>query len=860
MTLLGATQRRAEELFQAHRLEVVVRTDRLFAGLLAVEWIVGIAAALWISPRTWAGESFSPHIHVWAAIFLGGASALLPIILALSRPGAPLTRHTIAVGQMLMASLAIHLTGGRIETHFLIFGSLAFLAFYRDWRVLISASLVVALDHWLRGVYLPQSVYGVFVASAWRWAEHAGWVIFEDVFLVVSCIQGSREMWDIAQKRAQLESTKELVEGAVIERTGELRASEERFRSLSSSAPVGIFLTDPQGRCLYANAKWERISGQPLEATLGEGWTKIIHPDDLRVVTDSWSRAVGSGGDFSLEYRIVTPDGVKWIHVLSAPLRSDIGEITGYAGTVEDITQRKMADEERARLIGQIEQQRTRLNNIVENVAGVVWEAHGHPNSPEQQFTFVSKYAEKMLGYEVARWLSSPNFWLEIVHSEDRERIETEARAIYENAREGALAFRWLASDGRVVWVEMHLVVMFDAADRPYGLRGIAIDVSEHRQLETQLERAHRLSSLGRLAATIAHEINNVLMGIQPFAEIIQRRTADQPDLHKAGTHIIRSIQRGKRITQEILRFTQPNVPVFKSIVLANWVKEFLPELQSLLGDGIDIEISIPQKSLCVTADPAQLQQILSNLAVNARDAMGHHGKFTFGIERAHGNGVYAFGHVPDIGRFVHLTIGDSGYGMSEETMRHVFEPLFTTKKSGGTGLGLAIAHQVIEGHGGHIFVESKLGIGTTFHLFLPFDQQQEPSVDPIEEISSHVSIKRLLLVEDEASVSAGIEAILGMSGVDVRTVDRGAKAMMAIENFDPEVVVLDVGLPDMDGVDVYRQIAQRWPRLPVIFSTGHGDQSKIQKELSMPHVGYLLKPYDSDTLLRSIESVVETV
>jgi two-component system, sensor histidine kinase and response regulator len=167
--------------------------------------VAGIAAALWISPRAWVGATSQVHVHVWLAVFLGGAITSLPIFLTLVRPRDVFTRHTVAVCQMLMSALLIHLSGGRIETHFHVFGSLAFLAFYRDWRVLVSATIVVAADHALRGIYFPQSVFGILTASPWRWIEHACWVIFEDVILVKMCLQGVHEMWEIANRQASIE-------------------------------------------------------------------------------------------------------------------------------------------------------------------------------------------------------------------------------------------------------------------------------------------------------------------------------------------------------------------------------------------------------------------------------------------------------------------------------------------------------------------------------------------------------------------------------------------------------------------------------------------------------------------------------
>ena len=227
------TRSRATQLFEQYQSDLHQRTDRLFAGLLGFQWIAGILFALWISPLAWSGTVSRTHVHVWAAIILGGIINLFPAALGILRPGRPSTRFTIGVAQMLAGALLIHLTGGRIETHFHVFGSLAFLAFYRDWRVLIPATVVVALDHMLRGLFWPQSVYGVFVASQWRWLEHAAWVIFEDVFLLMSCVSGLAEMRQTAERTAALEQEV---------RTRQQAENDERALASLTSA-VGLALT-----------------------------------------------------------------------------------------------------------------------------------------------------------------------------------------------------------------------------------------------------------------------------------------------------------------------------------------------------------------------------------------------------------------------------------------------------------------------------------------------------------------------------------------------------------------------------------------------------------------------------------------
>ena len=222
-------RRRVKELFDEHRQSIFKRTDRMFAALMAVQWAAGIAAAVWLSPKTWAGSSSQIHVHVWVAVFLGGALSLFPIALAVSRPGENSTRYVIATAQMLMSSLLIHLTGGRLETHFHVFGSLAFLSFYRDWRVLVPSTVVVAADHFLRGMFWPESVYGVLAVSNWRWLEHAGWVLFEDTFLFIAIRRGMSEMCDIAERTAEGERLNEGLEHRVAERTAQLADSNRQL-------------------------------------------------------------------------------------------------------------------------------------------------------------------------------------------------------------------------------------------------------------------------------------------------------------------------------------------------------------------------------------------------------------------------------------------------------------------------------------------------------------------------------------------------------------------------------------------------------------------------------------------------------
>ncbi|MDC0711301.1 ATP-binding protein [Stigmatella sp. ncwal1] len=235
-------EERTGRLFTQHQQEVWRRVDRLFAGLMGAQWVFAIALALFVSPYSWEGRARELHLHVYMAVGLGGALNAFPICLVWLRPGSALTRHVVAISQMLWSALLIHLTGGRIETHFHIFGSLAFLAFYRDWPVLLSASGVVAVDHVLRGLYLPESIYGVDSIQGWRFLEHVFWVATMDLVLIRSCTGGKWEMRQMAERQAiaELASEREHAKSIELDRAlQELCAAQAQAIRVEKLAAVG---------------------------------------------------------------------------------------------------------------------------------------------------------------------------------------------------------------------------------------------------------------------------------------------------------------------------------------------------------------------------------------------------------------------------------------------------------------------------------------------------------------------------------------------------------------------------------------------------------------------------------------------
>jgi PAS domain S-box-containing protein len=456
---------------------------------------------------------------------------------------------------------------------------------------------------------------------------------------------------------------------------------------------------------------------------------------------------------------------------------------------------------------------------------------------------------ERVTGWPAAEWLGRD--FIDMVVPADRDHAEGLFDAAF--AGETTLGNLHIATPagGEVAIETTARAVMKDGVVT--AIHAFSRDITLRERLEHQLEQANRLTSLGRLAATIAHEFNNVLMGISPFVELLKRGDIAYDRRLSALDHMAKSVQRGRRITEEIFRFTNPVEPVFEAVPLAQWSQSVVHELRPLLGNQYTFNVELQKPGLRALADIGQLHQIVSNLVINARDAMPEGGRITLRICREPSDAQFDFGVVAEPETLIHLIVEDEGGGMSPETKHHIFEPLFTTKRN-GTGLGLAITHQAVQRHGGMIFVESEIGKGARFHIFLRAADHDLPKRRPDAQPASAKAHRRILLVEDDPSVSTGIALLLQEEDFIVDVVNLGAEALEAVFRTQPDVVVLDIGLPDIDGTKVYEDIAASYPNLAVVFSTGHGDARKLEPYLARGNVAMLLKPYDIEKLIAAID------
>ncbi|MFZ2493568.1 MAG: PAS domain S-box protein, partial [Thermoanaerobaculia bacterium] len=625
-----------------------------------------------------------------------------------------------------------------------------------------------------------------------------------------------------------------------------LVASEQNYRNVVEGASELIFTVLPTGAIIALNPAFTVITGLETDAWIGRRVEELIAPSDRERVRQLTHTVVGGGVAASAEFAIVGRDGEVLLHVTTFP-RVENGEVTAVYGFGRDITAERAAERERQTLTRNLQ---LLLDSTTEGIYTV--DTAGRCTMVNRSFTEILGYsADEVIGVRTH----------DLVHSRraDGTPMPIEECVISTASREGhveaALEDVLWRKDGTPVPVQLSAAPIIDR-DVRIGAVITFTEVSERRKLEARLEQANRLSSLGRLAASVAHEFNNVLMGISPFVEVLRRNPA--PD--RAATaldQIGRSVDRGKRITEEILRFTRPAEPLRTSLDVRPWLETFLLDVRSMMPETISLTLEILPDAVHVEADPGQLHQVFLNLVLNARDAMPDGGPITIAVRIPRPGSRYSFGTVSWPERFAHFTVADCGSGIAGSSLQHVFEPLFTTKKR-GTGLGLSVAHQIIQSHSGEIFVESQQGVGSAFHVFLPLAEETASQADASTNgTTGSLRTRRVLLVEDDPAVSDGLVAVLDFEGVEVTVARSGAEAFASLSKGLPDAVVLDVGLPDMAGTEVYRHIARHHPQLPVIFSTGHGDPAALEPYLAVPHVAMLRKPYDTARLLEALEEVL---
>jgi PAS domain S-box-containing protein len=467
-------------------------------------------------------------------------------------------------------------------------------------------------------------------------------------------------------------------------------------------------------------------------------------------------------------------------------------------------------------------------------------------------------------GYSPEEFAASPRLWLDMVVPEDRAKVLAQVDEVVSNGSARAIEHRIVRKDGVVRLVRSTPVPQYGSDGVLVGYDGLLQDVTERRLLQEQLAQAQKLQSIGRLAGGVAHDFNNLLTAILGNAELALMDLSDDQPAQESVREIVKAAERAASLTRQLLSFARKQiidpVPLDLSAVVAGSIEM----LRRLLGEDVEIMAELDEGLDIVKADPSQVQQLLVNLTVNARDAMPDGGRLVIETTNLTVGDEYRAVH-PDVARgsYVTLAVTDTGSGMGDDVLAHLFEPFFTTKRQGeGTGLGLATCHGIVEQSGGRIWVHSEVGLGTTVTVLLPV---AEGVARPVGETSISLppptGTETVLVVEDDASVRR--LAVLGLRSNGF-TVFEAANAADALElattsGSSIDLLVSDVVMPGMRGPDLAARLRELRPTVRLLLVSGHADTSEAFRDEGGRIIQLLPKPFTPDCLARKVREILDT-
>jgi PAS domain S-box-containing protein len=507
-----------------------------------------------------------------------------------------------------------------------------------------------------------------------------------------------------------------------------------------------------------------------------------------------------------------------------------------------------------------------RYRTLVERLPAITYVAELGADGP---WHYVSPQIESILGFSPEEFLADPMSWMNNVHPEDRE-IALAAEKLFQETHELFHAeYRMIARDGRILWFRDEGVMLQTAAsEQRLMMQGVLYDITEHKRLEDQLRHSQKLEAVGQLAGGVAHDFNNLLMVIQAHSERLRGRLTAGDAAYKDALGIEKAVARATALTQQLLAFSRRQVLQLKVIDLNRAVAEVAQMLDRVIPASIELQVVTAASPNSIKADPGQIEQVILNLVVNARDAMPDGGRLTIETKSVELRATYAGSHarIP-AGKYVVLSVSDNGTGMHQDVQAKIFEPFFTTKKPGeGTGLGLAIVYGVVKQTGGWITTRSKLGKGTTIDIYLP-EAQTTNAVEDVSRIkipgaSAASGTETILLVEDQEGIRELAAEFLQNKGYTVLVAADGYQALQIADTCEDPIHLLltDVVMPNVGGRELAVRLTQARPQMKVMFMSGYPDHSTWGNGINegCDSAVVLQKPFLLDSLARKIRNVLD--
>lgn len=625
---------------------------------------------------------------------------------------------------------------------------------------------------------------------------------------------------------------------------------EELFHLISENAADMIAVVDMEGTRIFNSLSYERVLGYSPEELQASSAFEQIHPDDRERVKNAAEDARRSGIGKTLEYRLHHKNGA-WLVLesTSSVIRNAKGEPEKLVIVNRDITERKRAEEA-------LRRSESGFRSVVEDAPYGIFRA-----STEGRFLQVNPALRKMLGYELQEELLGKDLVIEIfLHSGEYERlIELLTRA--DEIKD--VEMEWKRQDGTPITVRCSGRRTNDENGVPAYFEVFAEDVTEKRVLEKQLRMAQKMEAIGRLSGGIAHDFNNLLGVIIGYSRVLKKELGPDNPLSEHALEVEKAGQRAASLTKQLLAFSRQQVLTPAIVNLNTLAADMEKMLPRLLGEDIEVSLSLNPLLGNVKADQSQVEQVIMNLAVNARDAMPTGGKLKIQTANVTLDQTYTRNHPGSkAGNYVLLSVTDTGTGMDAATLAHIFEPFFTTKERGkGTGLGLATVYGIVKQSNGYIAVDSAPGKGTSFQIYLPREvghaSAGEQKADSNEKLRGSESI---LLVEDAEPLRKLAQTFLSAAGFRVSSAENGEDALEVAARYAGtfDLLLTDVVMPGMNGRVLAEHLLRRQPGMKVLYMSGYTDSFIAGHGVLEPGTHLLHKPFTEEVLIQKVRQVLD--
>jgi PAS domain S-box-containing protein len=703
--------------------------------------------------------------------------------------------------------------------------------------------------------HITNAVIGDPRVSDQEWARREGMVAFAGYPLILEdCVLGVMGMFATHALTpfviSALGSVAELIAVGI-----KRQRSEDRIRQLKvavEQSPAAMVITDITGSIEYVNESFTRVTGYTPAEVLGRN-PRLLQTGSTPVeeYQKLWATITGGGKWCGVLQNRRKNGELYWNEISISPIRDASGTIVKFVAVEQDITERK-AVEDASR------EAADRFMQVTEHIK----EAFYLVDLATGNNLYVSPTFEEIWGFSLAEVYARPQAWFEAVHPEDQPRMQValDANARGENT---STEFRVTRPDGGVRWVRARSFPVRDATGRVYRLAGVSEDITQERSLEAQFAQSQKMEAVGRLAGGVAHDFNNLLTVITGYADLGMKGLPHESPLRRNLQEIRKAGERAVTLTRQLLAFSRQQVLAPRVLDLNMLVLGIEKMLQRLLGEDVELVSSLSPDLGRVHADAGQLEQVIVNLAVNARDAMPDGGKLT--IQTA--NSVVDESHSRELvdvpaGHYVTLSVADTGYGMDEETRTRMFEPFFSTKAVGkGTGLGLSTVYGIVHQSGGCIWVQSEPGKGTLFKVHLPYlEALAESPRTEIMTAEGACGTETVLLVEDEEAVRTISQTALAEKGYRVLAAANGGEAiLMSEQSAEPiQLLITDMVMPGVGGPELARRLGPLRPQMKVLFVSGYADRAVERQNGTAQQSAFLEKPFSMDALTSKVREVLD--